>query len=324
MANYPRIAGWGKALPQRILANSELELLVDTSDEWIQKRTGIKERRIASPGDTPATLATEAGKAALKVAGVSPCELDLIIAAVTIPDKIIPACAFLVQHAIGAERAGAFDINAACSGFVYGLAVASQFISSGTYKNILVVGSEVLSRSVNWQDRSTCILFGDAAGAVLVQASDEPCGPKAIVLGSDGGNGNAITLDGPGSSFNEGQSDNCNYITMDGQEVYRFAINALVSSTRKAVDEAGLTIDDIDLFIPHQANERIIHAATKTLGISPDKVFINVHSYGNTSAASIPVALCEALEQGRIHDGDIVAMTGVGGGLSWATMVYQW
>ncbi len=324
MGNYPRVVGWGKALPQRIIDNAELERLVDTSDEWIQRRTGIRERRIASPGETPASLAIEASKTALDVAGVSPNEIDLIITAITIPDKIIPACAFIVQDGLGAEHAGAFDINAACSGFVYGLATASQFISSGTYKNILVVGTEVLSRSVNWQDRSTCILFGDGAGAVVMQASDKECGPKSLVLGSDGANGNAIMLDGPGSRYNEGQEGGSSYITMMGQEVFRFGVSTIVSATRNAVAKAGISVDDIDLLIPHQANERIIHSATKTLGISPEKVFVNVHNYGNMSAASIPVALCEALEGDRIHEGDIVTLVGFGGGLSWGAMVYQW
>lgn len=324
MDNYPRIAGWGKALPKRIIDNSELERLVDTSDEWIQRRTGIRERRIASPEDTPASLAIEASKAALDIAGLSPNEIDLIITAITIPETIIPGCAFMIQDGLGAERAGAFDINAACSGFVYGLATASQFISCGTYKNILVVGTEVLSRSVNWQDRSTCILFGDAAGAVVVQASGKKCGPRSLVLGSDGASGNAIMLNSTASRYAEGQEDSNSYITINGQEVFRFGVSTIITATRQAVSQAGLSIEDIDLLIPHQANERIIQSATKTLGISPEKVFINVHSYGNTSAASIPVALCEAVEGDRIHEGDLVGLVGFGGGLSWGAMVYEW
>jgi 3-oxoacyl-[acyl-carrier-protein] synthase-3 len=319
LARYARITGWGKYLPQKVLTNQELERLVDTSDAWIISRTGIRERRIAANDETASTMAVHAAGEALKVAGLEPNCLDLVITATCTPELIFPACASLVQNSLGATNAAAFDINAACSGFIYALATACQFITAGSYSNILVVGSEVYSRILNWRNRDTCVLFGDGAGAVVVQASDSPPGSLSFVLGNDGSRADSIYTPGP-CGINQGPY----YLTMNGPEVFKFAVNVICLATKQAVEAAGLELSDIDLLIPHQANIRILQSAAKAIGLPPEKVFINVDRYGNTSAASIPIAMCEAVEQGRVKNNDHLVLVGFGGGLSWAAMVLQW
>ena len=319
MARYAQIIGWGKYLPQKVLTNKDLERLVNTSDAWIVSRTGIRERRIAADDETASSMAVRAARDALKVAGLEPRSLDLVIAATCTPEYIFPACASLVQSSLDAKNAAAFDVNAACSGFIYALATACQFVSSRAYNNILVVGSEVYSRILDWKDRSTCVLFGDGAGAVVIKASDTPPGSLSFVLGNDGSRANSIYTPGPC-----GLSNGPYYITMNGPEVFKFAVNVICLATRQAVKAAGLELSDIELIVPHQANLRIIKSAAKALELPLEKIFINVDRYGNTSAASVPIALCEAVEEGRLKDGDHLALVGFGGGLSWAAMVMEW
>jgi 3-oxoacyl-[acyl-carrier-protein] synthase III len=328
LGSYARIIGWGKALPQRVVTNRELESMVDTTDEWIRARTGIRERRIAGPAETTFTLATQAAREALGVAAISPASLDLIIVCTFSPEfGGMPSTASLVQDAIGASRAGAFDLNAACAGFVYGLSVAQGMIAAGIHQTVMVVGAETMSRLLDWSDRATCVLFGDGAGAIIVQATELTTGVRSCVLGSDGSGGSLLCVPGGGSrrpATAESVATAQHYIRMNGKEVYKFAVNALPRTVRDAVARAGLTLGEIDLFIPHQANSRIIQSAADALGIPPEKVFTNVDRYGNTSAASIPIAICEAVEQGRLTAGTELVVAGFGGGLSWGASVIEW
>jgi 3-oxoacyl-[acyl-carrier-protein] synthase-3 len=325
---YVRIAGWGKYLPERVMPNAELAELVDTSDEWIQARTGIQERRIAGPEETTCSLAVQAARAALDTAGVRPEDLDLIIVATCTPDYAnMPATASLVQHALGAPRAAAVDLNAVCSGFIYALATGSQFILSGAYRSVLVIGAEVFTRILDWQDRSTCVLFGDGAGAVLLQPSAAPGGLVSFVLGSDGAGACSLFVPAGGSRQPASEAtvaERGHYVKMQGREVFRFATRVLPESVKQALEAAHLTTDDIDVLIPHQANTRIIDHAVRRLDVDESVVFSNVQRYGNTSAASIPVALCEAIEDGLVHPGGTVVMSGFGAGLSWGTIVWKW
>ena len=325
---YVRIAGWGKYLPQRVMSNAELEQLLDTSDEWIRARTGIGERRIASPEESTCSLAVNAAREALDRARVAPDDLDLVIVATCTPDfPNMPATASLVQHALGATRAGAFDLNAVCSGFLYGLATGSQFILSGAHQNVLVVGAEVFTRILDWQDRSTCVLFGDAAGAVVLRPTHTPGGLLSFVLGSDGSGACSLYVPAGGSrepASAESVAERRHYVKMEGREVFRFATRVLPDSTLQALEQAHLTTEDIDLLIPHQANVRIIDAAARRLKLEDQAVFSNVERYGNTSAASIPVALCEAIDEGRVKAGGTLVMCGFGAGLSWGTAVWKW
>ncbi len=316
------MVGWGKYLPQRVLTNADLEKLVDTTDEWIVARTGIRQRRIAAPEETSSSMGAAAAQAALQMAKLDPASLNLVIAATSSPEYVFPATASLIQDKLGATKAAAFDLNAACSGFVYGLAVASQFIAAGTYQNALVVGTEVYSRLLDWDDRGTCILFGDGAGAVLLQASPVDPGPSTFVLGSDGSGAELLYVPGPGRPNPTPEMPA--YLRMMGPEVFRFAVNIMVDATRQVVAAAGLDLAEIDLFVPHQANERIITAAARSLHLPPEKVYMNLERYGNTSAASIPIALCEAVEEGRLRPGQRALVVGFGGGLSWAAMVLPW
>ena len=317
-----RISGVGKYLPERVVTNADLERMVETSDAWIQERTGIRERRRAADHETASSMGLEASRQALAQAQVDPNDLDLIIAASTTPDGMFPAVGSLIQDGLGARHAGAFDINAACVGFVIALQTASQFISSGLYKRVLVVGADVLSRIVDWQDRGTCVLFADGAGAVVLEASDRG-GPLSFVLHSDGSGGPVLYAPGPASAV--GATEPGDYhIRMDGKHVFKFAVHAMETATREAVAAAGMTVDDIDLLIPHQANLRIINATAKALGLPPERAMVNVDRYGNTSSASIPMALQEACEQGRLKDGDRIVMVAFGGGLVWCAMVLEW
>lgn len=327
MKRYAQIVGWGKYVPSQVLTNDDLAKMVDTSDDWIRARTGIVERRIADPRETTSTMSIKAAQAALQVADVIPEQLDLIIVTTATPDYLFPATACLVQDALGARRAGAFDLLAGCSGFVYGLGVGSQLIISGAYENVLVIGAETLSRIMDWTDRNTCVLFGDGAGALLLQASDAPGGVLSFTLGADGSGGDLLMLSGGGSrhpASAETVAQGLHYARMNGREVFRFATRIMGQAAREALTAAGLKVDDIDLFIPHQANMRIIQSAAKHLGLPMDKVFVNVDRYGNTSCASIPIAFCEAIEEERIKPDDHLVLVSFGAGLTWAAAVVQW
>jgi len=321
LARYARMAGWGRYLPEKVLTNHDLEQMVETSDEWIRTRTGIHERRIAGEDETTCTMSLAASRDALDVAGVKADEVDLIIVATVSPDYSVPAVASMVQDRLGAKRAAAFDLRAGCTGFVYALGVGAQFIATGAYENVLVIGAETTSRFVNWEDRNTCVLFGDGAGAVVLSASDVPTGMLSCVLGSDGSGWDALYVPGGGCARPLSQAvldQGLHYLRMDGKRVFRFATRALATGVRRALSEARLAMDDVDLIVPHQANTRILDGARKALRIPEDKMVVNVDRYGNTSAASIPIALCEALEQGRIQDGDNIVLVGFGAGLTWA------
>ena len=324
---YARITGWGKYTPARRLTNYDLEQMVDTNDEWISSRTGIRERRIAAAEETTVSMALEASRAALDRAGVHPEDLNLIILATTTPDYLCPSSASQLQAQLGATHAGAFDLQAGCTGFVYGLVTASQFIKSGAYQRVLVVGAEKLSAFLDWTDRNTCILFGDGAGAVVVETSHSPTGIMSFELGSEGENYDALYFPAGGSAkpFTQATLDaRENYIHMDGKRVFKFATRTMSRSVQNVIQDSGVMFDDIDFVVPHQANARIIETAVKRLKISPDKVMVNVDRYGNTSAASIPIALCEAVDQGKIQDGNHIVLVGFGAGLTWASAVLHW
>jgi 3-oxoacyl-[acyl-carrier-protein] synthase-3 len=327
MKRYGRITGWGKSVPQRVITNHDLEQMVDTSDEWIVTRTGIRERHIVGPGETTATMSVEACQKALERAGVAPEEVDLIIVATSSPDYVCPPVSSMVQDRLGAARAGAFTLVAGCTGFVYGLVTAHQFIESGLYGKVLVVGVETISAFVDWTDRNTCILFGDGGGAVLLEASAQPTGILSSELGSDGSGWDALIAPGVGCAkpFSEEVLRNREYcLRMDGQRVFKFATRKMTDAVVNVVQASGLTLDDIDLIIPHQANSRIIELAVRRLGVSPEKVMVTVDRYGNTSAASIPLALCDSLEEKRLKSGDHVVLVGFGAGLTWAAAVLHW
>ena len=327
MKQYGRITGWGKSLPKRILTNHDLEQMVDTSDEWIVARTGIRERHIVGPGETTCSMSVEACQKALERAGVAPEEIDLIIIATSSPDYFCPPVSSMVQDRLGATRAGAFTLIAGCTGFVYGLVTASQFIEAGLYEKVLVVGVETLSVVVDWTDRNTCVLFGDGGAAVLMEASEQPTGILSCELGSKGDDWDALIAPGYGTAkpFSEETLRNREqYLRMDGRRVFKFATRKMTDSVINVVRASGLTWDDIELVIPHQANARIIDLAVRRLKIDPEKVMVNVDRYGNTSAASIPLALCDALEEDRLESGDHVVLVGFGAGLTWAAVVLHW
>jgi 3-oxoacyl-[acyl-carrier-protein] synthase-3 len=322
-----QVTGWGKYLPERILTNDDLAQRVDTSDEWIRSRTGIAARRIADRREATASMAIRAARQALAVAGLAAQKLDLIIVATATPEYIFPSTACLVQDALGAARAAAFDLSAGCSGFVYALSVAAGLIASGVQRNALVIGAETLSRIVDWQDRNTCVLFGDGAGAVVLEAGRGEGGILATTLGADGSGGDLLIVPAGGARTPASAASlqkRQHYIQMDGREVYRFATRAMARASREAMDAAGVTTDDVALFVPHQANVRIIESAAKDLGIARDRVYINLQRYGNTSSASIPIALCEAVEEGRLQPGDHVVLVGFGAGLTWGAAVLRW
>ncbi len=327
MTPYAAIIGWGMAVPQHVLTNAQLEQMVDTSDDWIRARTGIVERRIVEAGEYTSFLATSAGRAALERAAVAPETVDLVIVATCTPDRPFPATACVVQSNLGLPRAGAFDLAAACSGFIYGLSVATGMIRSGMYRTVLLVAADLFSHILNWNDRNTCILFGDGAGAVVLQAREEPLGMISSVLGSDGNAEDMMVIEAGGTRVPltpqlMEERRNCFY--MNGREVFKHAVRGMCESSEQAIAEAGLTKDDIQLVVPHQANVRIIESLAKRLELPIEKVFVNIDRYGNTSAASVPIALYEAVEQGFLHAGDNVLLTAFGGGLSWASAVVRW
>jgi 3-oxoacyl-[acyl-carrier-protein] synthase-3 len=324
---YAHIVGWGKYAPEKVLTNDDLSRMMDTSDEWIKSRTGVSERRIVSEKESTATIAIRAAQDALEVADFDAANLDLIIVATATPDYFFPSTACIVQDALGATHAAAFDLAAGCTGFIYGLAMASNSIRCGAYKSTLVIGAEALSRIVDWEDRNTCVLFGDGAGAALLVGSEVEGGVLSTVLGADGSGGELLIVPAGGSRLPASQETVLNrlhYIKMNGREVFRFATRVMEQASREVCNEVGLTLDDIDLFIPHQANDRIIQAAAKALKVPSERFFVNLEHYGNTSAASIPVALCEAIEKGNVKPGDNILMVGFGAGLTWGATVVRW
>ncbi|HIE13473.1 MAG TPA: ketoacyl-ACP synthase III [Desulfotomaculum sp.] len=322
------ITGLGIHLPARVLTNLDLERMVDTSDAWILERTGIKERRIAAPEESTSDLATGAAREALNAAGLSPENVELIIVATATPDMLFPATACLVQDRLGAGRAAAFDLEAGCSGFVYGLAVGAQFITSGCFRNILVIGAETLSKVTNWQDRSTCVLLGDGAGAAVLQPVGPPRGILSVYLRADGSGGELLKVPAGGARLpasTETVRAGLHYLTMNGREIFKFAVRSMEEAAVEALRRAGINQREVDCFITHQANIRIIDALAKRLGFSPDKVIVNVDRYGNTSAASIPIALYEALVSGKIKPGEsLVLLVAFGAGLTWGAVLLRY
>lgn len=321
------ILATGRYLPEKVLTNADLEKMVETSDEWIVSRTGIKERRISRPDETSSDMAAAAARQALEKAGIAAEQVDLIIVATVTPDMFFPSTACIIQEKLGAKRAAAFDLSAACSGFLYGASVAAQFVSSGTYRYALVIGVESLSKIVDWSDRSTCVLFGDGAGAAVIGPVEEGNGFLSFELGADGGGAELLKLEAGGSRIpvpkvKPGSPEN--YIHMAGGEVFKFAVRAMNTASDQALLKAGITKDDVDFLVPHQANLRIIDSAVKRLGLPYDKVVVNLNRYGNMSSASIPVALDEAVSEGRIKDGDTLVLVGFGGGLTWGASVIKW
>ncbi len=325
---FVRIAGWGKYLPRRVMSNAELETLVETSDEWIRSRSGIGERRIAADDETTATMGVAAAREALAVAGWDAAALDLIVLATSTPDHYAyPSSACLVQAALGASRAGAFDLSAACSGFVYALIVAAQMLQGGAYRRALVIGSDVNSRILDWRDRGTCVLFGDGAGAVALEATVAPGGLVSSELGADGHGAEYLIVPAGGSrqpASHETVERREHFIRMNGAEVFRFSTLIVPAVLERLCQQAGVAPADVDLLIPHQANSRILQSAARRLALQEGAIFSNLEFYGNTSAGSVPIALCEALAAGRIRPGQLLALVGFGAGLTWAGALWRW
>ena len=321
------ILGLGTYVPERILTNKDLEKMVDTNDEWIVERTGIRERRIVDPSMATSDLATRAAERALAEAKTSPDEIELIIVATATPDMIFPSTACLVQANLKANNAAAFDLAAGCSGFMYGINTGAQFIKTGLYKKILVIGAETLTRIMDYTDRNTCVLFGDGAGAVVLGQCQSGCGVIGFNMGADGAGGDLLKLPAGGSRLPataETVANRQHFVHMNGNEVFKFAVKVMGESAFKALDNAGLTAADVDILIPHQANIRIIQSAAKRLKLPMEKVIVNVDRYGNTSSASIPIALREAIDAGRVKEGDVIVAVGFGAGLTWASCVIKW
>ena len=331
MNRFSAIVSTGSYVPEKVLTNFDLEKMVDTSDEWIQRRTGIIERRIADENMAASDLGIQASKKAIKDAGIDPLEIDLIIAATITPDMFFPSTACFIQRGIGAKNAGAFDLSATCSGFCYGLAIADGLVKSGIHKTVLVVATDILSKVTDWTDRTTCVLFGDAAGAAIIQPTDEEKGILASYLGADGENGAAdielLSLPAGGSRYpssHETVDKRMHYIRMNGgQEVFKFGVRMMYEAAEKVLEQAGLTIDQVDLFIPHQANIRIMEAVGERLGIPSEKIYVNIHKYGNTSATTVIVALDEAIREGIVGSGDVVLFSTFGGGFTWGGTVIK-
>jgi 3-oxoacyl-[acyl-carrier-protein] synthase III len=326
---YAHVIGWGMAVPDKVMTNDDLAAIVETTDEWIQSRTGIRERRIASDKESTATLGLKAAQKALDVADVLPTELDLVIVATSSAEHIFPSTASLIQAWLGATNAGAFDLSAACSGFVYGLQMAAQSIRSGAIRTAIVIGAETMSRVVDWSDRGTCILFGDGAGAIVLRAGDSEGGVLSAILRSDGTGGDLLGLPAFGSFDIDGVSEIANghrmgKMHMNGGEVFKFATRVIGESLTQATEQAGIKVSDLKVIVPHQANARILQAAARSLKISDSQFMMNLDRYGNTSAASIPIALCEAVQSGRVLPDDYIGFVGFGGGLTWAAMVVKW
>jgi 3-oxoacyl-[acyl-carrier-protein] synthase-3 len=324
---YAAISGWGMAVPEQVVTNEDLAQRIDTSDEWIRTRTGITERRVAGSGEFTSTLATSAGREAIERAGLSPADIDMIILATSTPDRPFPATACAVQANLGITRAPAFDVVAACSGFIYGLSVATSMIQSGMSRNLLLIAADIFTHLIDWNNRNTSVIFGDGAGAVVLQASEQPLGQISVVLGADGEGEMLMAVDACGTRMPatpELLDQGKQYIYMNGREIFKHAVREMCNSALKAVELAGLTMNDIRLIVPHQANVRIIEAVAKRLEVPMDRVVVNLDHYGNTSAASVPLAIYEAVQQGRVHDGDHLLLTAFGGGLTWGSSVIRW
>jgi len=321
------ILGIGSCTPPKVLTNADIEKIVDTTDEWIFTRTGISQRHVVEPGIAVSDLSIEASKQALEMAGIPAEKIGLIVCATITGDMPFPSTACLIQAGIGASNAAAFDLQAGCAGWVYALATAAQFVENGTYDYVLAVGGDALSTIADWTDRATCVLFGDGAGAVVLGPSKQGEGVIGIHLGADGTGGHLLKVDAGGSRMpttEDTVKERLHFIKMDGREVYKFAVRMMGEASLKVLADCGLTPDDIDVFVPHQANVRIIDASVHRLKLPPEKVFINVQNYGNTSAASIPLALHEAYNQGKIKKDDLVVVVGFGAGLTWASAVIKW
>jgi len=322
------IAGTGFYMPEKVLTNKELEKTVDTTDEWIQTRTGIKERRISAEGQTTSDLGAKAALDALADAGLKPEDVDLIVTCTLSPDTIFPSTSCLIQKKIGAGRAACFDLESACSGFNYGLIFAESYIRTGMYDTVLLIGAEQFSKILDWTDRNTCVLFGDGAGAVVLRpARSQDRGIIAHEIGADGNGAELLMMPGGGSrnpASLQTIENKMHYLKMNGKEIYKFATKTMVDIVQKVMLKAGMTENDITILVPHQANIRILQHVAERLGLAGDRVFINVHKYGNTSAASIPIALCEAVREKRIKDGDVVAFVSFGAGLTWGAAVMRW
>ncbi len=322
-----RITGTGLYVPKKVLTNFDIEKMVDTSDEWIRERTGIRERRIAAKEEAASDLALMASNEALKSAGLKARKLDLIIVATISSDMLLPSTACILQHRIGAKKAAAFDVNAACSGFIYALSTADAYIRAGIYERVLVVGSEVLSRITDWTDRSTCVLLGDGAGAVVLEATDGDSGILSVKLNADGSMWDLLHIPAGGSrrpATEKTVKEGLHHIKMRGNETFKVAVRTLEKLVLSTLKEHKLSPEDISLLIPHQANLRIISATAKRLGLGLEKVMINLDRYGNTSAASIPIALDEAVRSGRVREGDYIILEAFGGGLTWASALIKW
>ena len=321
------IASVGSYVPARVLTNTDLEKMVNTSDEWIITRTGIRERRIAAPNEFTSDMAAQAARRAMERGGIRAEQIDLIIVATITPDMVFPATACLVQQKIGASRTAAFDLEAACSGFVYGLEIGQQFIMSRTYDTVLVIGAEKLSTIVDWTDRNTCVLFGDGAGAAILQSRPNAHGLLTACMGADGSKAELLCMPGGGSrcpATAETVNGRLHFLRMEGRETFKSAVNAMYTAAKECLRRCALDISQIKCVIPHQANQRIIEAVGERLGARPDQVFVNLHKYGNTSAASVAIALDEAVTSGRIQRGDLILLTVFGGGLTWGSAVIEW
>ncbi|PAB58890.1 beta-ketoacyl-ACP synthase III [Anaeromicrobium sediminis] len=321
------ILGLGSYVPEKIVTNDDIAKMVDTSHDWIVSRTGIEERRVVSEGQSTSDISAIAAKRALEDANLSPEDIDLIIVATLTPDMLIPSTACIVQSKIGAKNAAAFDLEAACSGFVYGLTVARQFVATGMYKNILVIGAEVLSKFLDWEDRNTCILFGDGAGAAVVGPVEDGKGILSMTMGADGTGGESLLIPAGGATMPASEqtiADRLHYIRMDGSEVFKFAVRTMGRASIEVIEKAGHKVEDIDFLVPHQANIRIVNSAAKKLKLSNDKFYVNLNKYGNMSGASIPVALDEAVKLGKIKKDDLVVLVGFGAGLTWGSCLIKW
>ena len=324
---FAAVAGWGMAVPRRVVTNDDLAQRLDTSDEWIRTRTGIRERRVAGPDEFTSVLATRAGREAMERAGVAPDAVDTVIVATCTPDRPFPATACTVQANLGITRAGSFDLAAACSGFVYGLRVATAMIKSGMSRTTLLIAADVFTHLIDWEDRNTCVLFGDGAGAVVLRATDQPLGLLASNIGAWGEGETLMAVDAGGTRMPatpELMEQRRQYVYMNGREIFKHAVRGMCESSERAVAEAGCRLDDVALVVPHQANVRIIEAIAKRLELPMERFFVNLDRYGNTSAASVPIALYEAEQQGRIKPGDLVLLTAFGGGLTWGSALVRW
>jgi len=327
MAGGCAITGIGSYVPQRVLTNADLEKIVDTTDDWITSRTGIRERRMAAENEHTSTMGIAAAQIALERAGVEAADLDLIIVATITPDMPFPATACIVQQELGATKAAAFDLEAACTGFLYALEISRQFIDNGMYQNVLVIGAEKLSSIIDWKDRNTCVLFGDGAGAAVLQSRADSRGVLATRLGSDGSKADILAMPGGGCrqpATVDSVNERIHFLKMEGKEVFKNAVNAMTGAAKEVLERSGAGIEDIKCVIPHQANQRIISAVGERLGTRDDQVFVNLHKYGNTSAASVAIALDEAVSTGIIEQGDLILIIAFGAGLTWGATVLEW